>query len=447
MQNYFEKNYFENNFARFVHILRHLGINVSILETLTAIRALTYIDILNRNHVKMAMAATMIKNPDQREIFDQAFDTYFAPPEIKRDQEKAWVEKQAETIRLLDEAEEDLAYKGETLDLSEEEKLFYAKLPEEEKKRIREYLAASNLPDDRYSRFKPTLENQVRGSLRYWKQRLGETDDYYPQIFDNQLDDPVMASIINELGEDSSILYEDMRRIGKQDLPKVTILLKKLSRRLATKISRRYRISKKVVKLDLRRSIKANVRYGGVIFKLRYKQKRIQKPKILLICDVSGSMSRYASFVIQFIYGLSAVIKKIESFIFAEELEYVTPFFANKESFEDTMVRLIGKSRIWGKGTNLGAALNTLREQYPLMLTSNTVVIIVSDTKTLEIERAEEELNKLKRLVKDIIWLNTLPQEEWQDLPSVMKFKRYSQMYECYTLAHLEKIVRKQFLH
>ncbi|MGB4217420.1 MAG: hypothetical protein WBJ83_10915, partial [Thermacetogeniaceae bacterium] len=75
------QNYFENNFARFVHILRHLGINISILETLTAIRALTYVNILNRNHVKMAMAATMIKNPDQREIFDQAFDTYFAPPE------------------------------------------------------------------------------------------------------------------------------------------------------------------------------------------------------------------------------------------------------------------------------------------------------------------------------------------------------------------------------
>ena len=234
----------------------------------------------------MAMAATMIKNPDQREIFDQAFDTYFAPPEIKQLQEKAWVEKQAETIRLLDEAESDLAYKGESLDLTEQEKLFYAKLPEEEKRKIKEYLAASNLPDDRYSRFKPTLENQIRGSLRYWKQRLGETDDYSPQLFDNQIDDPVMASIINELGEDSSILYEDMRRIGKQDLPKVTIMLKKLSRRLATKISRRYRISKKVVKLDLRRSIKAR-KLRGVILNC-ITNKKDSKPKILLICDVSG---------------------------------------------------------------------------------------------------------------------------------------------------------------
>ncbi|MGI5867353.1 MAG: VWA domain-containing protein, partial [Syntrophaceticus schinkii] len=114
---------------------------------------------------------------------------------------------------------------------------------------------------------------------------------------------------------------------------------------------------------------------------------------------------------------------------------------------EDTMVKLIGKSRIWGKGTNMGNALFSLREQHPLLLTSNTVVIVVSDTKTLEIDFAEEELIKLKRSVKDILWLNTLPQDEWKDLPSVQKFKRHSQMYECYTLAHLERVIRTQFLY
>ncbi|MGB4504068.1 MAG: VWA domain-containing protein [Syntrophaceticus sp.] len=439
------QNYIENNIARFVHILRHLGIEISILETITAMRALALVDILNRDHFKMALSATMIKNHDEQEIFDQAFESFFAVPEIKIEQEKLWEEKLAEGQRLLEEATTDLAYKGEALDLTEKEKLYYAQLPEEEKRKIRDYLAASDLPDDRYSRFKPTLENMVRGSLRQWKQRLGESTDYH-LLADPEMDDPVIASIVDDLSEDSSILYEDMKRIGEQDLPKVTNLLKVLSRKLATMISRRYRMSKKAVKLDLRRSIKANVRYGGVIFKLQYKQKRIQKPKILLICDVSGSMSRYAAFIIQFIYGLSAVIKNIESFIFAEELEHVSSFFDARQPFEDTMVKLIGKSRIWGKGTNMGNALFSLREQHPLLLTSNTVVIIVSDTKTLEVEYAEDELIKLKRKVKDILWLNTLPQDEWKDLPSVQKFKRYTQMYECYTLAHLEKVIRTQFL-
>lgn len=440
------QNYTEYNFARFVHILRQLGINVSIRESLMALKALTLIDILNRKHVKLALSAMMIKNPDEQVIFDQAFDSYFAVPELKEQQQQAWEEKQEEGQRLLEEAETDLAYQGETLELDDREKLFYAQLPEEGKKKIRDYLAASYAPDDRYSRFKPMLEFQVRGSLKQWKQRLGESDDF-SIMQDLDIDDPIIASIVEELGEDSSLLYEDMKQIGQRDLPKVTNLLKSLSRKLASKISRRYRVSKKADKLDLRRSIKSSVRYGGIVFKLHYKQKRVQKPKILLICDVSGSMSRYAAFIIQFIYGLSAAVKNIESFIFAEELEYVTPFFDSRQPFEDTMVTLIGKSQIWGKGTNLGAALATLRAKYPLLLTSHTVVIIVSDTKTLEIERAEQELGKLKRSVKDILWLNTLPEDEWDDLRSVQEFKDHCQMYECYTLAHLEKIIRKQFLH
>lgn len=220
------QNYIENNIARFVHILRHLGIQVSILETITSLQALALVDILNREHVKMALSATMIKNHDQQEIFDQAFESFFVAPEIKKEQEQVWEEKQAEGHRLLEEAETDLAYKGETLDLTEEEKLYYAQLPEEEKRKIREYLAASSVPDDRYDRFKPTLECQVRGSLRYWKQRLGEAADY--RIVDSEMDDPVIASIVDELSEDSSILYEDMKRIGERDLPQVTNLVKML---------------------------------------------------------------------------------------------------------------------------------------------------------------------------------------------------------------------------
>lgn len=440
------QNRFENNLARFVHILRHLGIKVSTGETILALRALALVNILNREHVRMALSAALIKNYDEQPLFEQAFESFFTVPEVRQQQWQEWDKKRAEGTRLIEEAEQDLAYRGDGLALTDEEKLLYAQLPEEEKKKIREFLEKSYLPEDRNYCFKPMLESQVRGSLRYWKQRLDEDDDYRP-ISNRNVDDAVLATVLQELDEDdSSLLYEDMKRIGERDLPQVTNMLKLLSRKLATKISRRYRMSKKVIKIDLRRSIKANVRYGGIIFKLHYKQKRIQKPSIVLICDVSGSMARYAAFVIQFIYGLSAVVRNIESFIFAEELEYVTPFFAKLRPFEDTMVELMGKSRVWGKGTNLNQSLLSLWEKHRLLLNSRTVVIILSDTKTLELEQASRELVKIKGIVKGIIWLNTLPQDEW-DLPSVKAFRRYSQMYECYTLAHLEKIIRKQFLH
>jgi uncharacterized protein with von Willebrand factor type A (vWA) domain len=84
--------------------------------------------------------------------------------------------------------------------------------------------------------------------------------------------------------------------------------------------------------------------------------------------------------------------------------------------------------------------------EYPLLLNHQTVVILVSDTKTLELDAAVEQLVRIKRVVKDIIWLNTLPQGEWADIPSVKIFQRQCRMHECYTLAHLELIIRKHFL-
>ncbi|MGD0621317.1 MAG: VWA domain-containing protein [Thermacetogeniaceae bacterium] len=438
-------NYLEYNLARFVNILRYLGVNVSTGETINALEALSLIDIMNREHAKIALQASMIKNHDDQGIFDRAFNSFFAAPEIKSQQQQSWEEGKEDRARLIEEAEQELSYLGDKLELTPEEKLLFAQLDEKRKKKIRDYLDSSHLPEDRSHAFKPILESHVRRSLHYWRQRLAEEGDL-PFVPADGLDDAVLAAISQDMGyEDSSLLYQDMKRIGDRDLPKVTNILKKLSRKLATKISRRYRMSKKATKIDLRRSIKANIRYGGIIFKLKYKQKRIQKPKILLICDVSASMARYATFVIQFIYGLSAVIRQIESFIFAEELEYVTPYFRRIRPFEETMVELIGKSRIWGKGTNFGVSLNVLKSRFPLLLTSHTVIIVVSDTKTLDIQRSERELAVIRRSVKDVLWLNTLPVDEWKDLRSVSIFQRYSRMYECYTLAHLDKIIRKQF--
>ncbi len=435
----------EENLVDFVNTLRKMGVMISTGEVITALRALEVINILNRKQFKEALRSILIKNQDQQEIFEKAFNSFFTVPEVREQQRNEWQEQKEEVARLLKEAEEELVYQGMKLDLEEQEKLFYSLLPEEKKKKIREFLKSSYLPEDRLCFFKPTLEAMVRGSLRYWKQRLGEMDDLL-DLEGILAEDEILAVITRQLRDNPSLLYKDMKNIGDEDLVKVAHLLRKLSRKLATKISRRYRLSKKPDKIDLRRSIKANVRYGGLIFELKYKQKKIQKPCLLLICDVSGSMARYTAFIVQFIYGLSTATKNIESFIFAEQLEHITPYFKKPRSFEETMAELVAKSKIWGKGTNLGVSLATLKSNYRFALSPQTVAVIVSDTKTLEPKRAEQELVSLKKQIRDIIWLNTLPRKEWKDFSSVGLFAQHCKMFECYTLAHLEQVIRNQFL-
>ncbi len=215
---------------------------------------------------------------------------------------------------------------------------------------------------------------------------------------------------------------------------------------MATRFARRYRQSKKQQRLDLRKTIRHNIRFGGTLLKLRYRSRRKQKPRLVLLCDVSGSMARYASFVLQFFYGINDVVSQIESFIFSEDLERVTDYFQHRDDFKLTMLEVINSSKEWGRGTNLGAALKSLRLKYPDLLSGHSILLIVSDTKTMELDETMQELAQLKRIVKDIIILNTLPHGDCQNSKSVRTFQGMLRMFPCNTLSDLEKVVRQKII-
>ena len=107
------------------------------------------------------------------------------------------------------------------------------------------------------------------------------------------------------------------------------------------------------------------------------------------------------------------------------------------------MADVVKGSGQWGRSTHLDRALETLTLRHRHLLTHDTVVVVVSDTKTLGMEEAERHLEQVRRSVRDIVWLNTLPRGEWPGLPSVAPFRRHCRMFECNTLAHLERIMRE----
>lgn len=438
--------------VKFVQLLRVLGLRISVAETLDAISGLGMVDLMNRSQVEAVLRATLLKNMDQLPVFQEAFNSYFITPEkqaIKQAERQAAVEIE---VQEMAQAEAELSFQGETLDLTPEQKQLYNRLPEEGKQRIQDFLQRSS-DGHRYGdkldvNFKPIVENMVRGHLDYWKRQLSEE---LPLFNAMPTDDPELDDMVQEV-EDSlrehqaNYLYEDLKNIADQDLAKVGVLIRRLSRRLASRISRRYRQSPRMDRLDLRRTIRSSLSYGGALVELKYKSRPRTKPRFLLLCDVSGSMARYASFVLQFIYGLSSVLKGIESFVFAEGLEKVTNDFVQGEEFAAVMARVMNKSQEWGGGTNLAQALERLNEEFGSLLTKDTVIIVLSDTKTLEAKRAAQLMHEIRRRTKQIVWLNTLPQKQWPQFRSIKEFSCVCQMFECYTLAHLEKIMSSQLI-
>ncbi|MBS3900428.1 MAG: VWA domain-containing protein [Dethiobacter sp.] len=442
------ENYLEVNLIRFIHLLRHAGIRIGSGEALDALNALSMLDLSDREAVRAGLKATLVKRSGEQQLFDKAFALFFAPPETKEEYYANYRQEQRQRQQTLTKAAEELTFQGMPLRLSDSEKTVFSGMPERDKEKLLEYIKKTAEGKNVEKHFQPILESVVKGSLAYWRKSLRNQLDLtpLPQTGDEELNALLEKTESNSDGYSSTLLEEDMQNIAEKDLPRAEALIRKLARQMVTRLARRYRQSKKRQKLDLRKTIRHNIRFGGTLLRLRYRSRRRQKPRLVLLCDVSGSMARYASFVLQFIYGINDVVGQIESFVFSEDLERVSDYFQHRDDFTLTMLEVIKRSKEWGRGTNLGAALKSLRLKYPDLLTGHSILLIVSDTKTMALDETMQELAQIKRIVKDVVLLNTLPHGDWQSSKSVRSFQGVLRMYPCNTLSDLEKVIRQKII-
>src|SRR5215831_8830346 len=130
-----------------------------------------------------------------------------------------------------------------------------------------------------------------------------------------------------------------------------------VARRLATRESRRYRSTQRGHAIDLRRTMRRNIKYGGTVVELARKKRKIRKPKIVLICDVSRSMDTYSKFLLQFIYALQNTLGRVESFVFSTRLTRVTDYFRSSDIFT-ALDRIAREVPDWSGGTRIGESLH-----------------------------------------------------------------------------------------
>ncbi|NLI13233.1 MAG: VWA domain-containing protein, partial [Peptococcaceae bacterium] len=110
------------------------------------------------------------------------------------------------------------------------------------------------------------------------------------------------------------------------------------------------------------------------------------------------------------------------------------------------MSTLVEKSSQWGLGTNLHASLDTFLEKHHRLLSPSVFVIIVSDAQTIQAYQTTAGLKEIRSRVKDIIWLNTMPREDWLWALEINEFQKYCRMFECSTLDQLSNVLGSQVL-
>lgn len=412
-----------DNLLSFVALLRQEGLSISISEVLDAIAALFLLHGWSRDQVFFLLQSTLVKDPYGQEVFSRVFSSFFLQSPEKERQAQETREDPGEREHISQELRSAM---GEGNGLIDGYVDTYRDLTPSRQKNLQAFLQGSLKGGER-GRF--LLSRIVQGSLEYWRRRLQEEEEE-PLLFDGAAT------------PEQDLLHRDMKELEGRDLEEMRRLVLELARRLSSSIKRKERTKR----LDFPKTIRKNVGYGGLLLQLHYKKRLRRQPGIVLLSDVSGSMARYARFIIQFIYGLSSAVQDIRSFLFAEDLEEATYYFSPSADFSSTMAQLMEESQEWGQGTDIGQAIKTLREDYGELLSSKYFFLMVSDTRTIRLGEAVSEVKALQNSVKKILWLNPLPREEWEYNQGVSLFTPFCQMQECYQLHHLRKILYHQFL-
>jgi uncharacterized protein with von Willebrand factor type A (vWA) domain len=230
-----------------------------------------------------------------------------------------------------------------------------------------------------------------------------------------------------------------------QDLSAMEKLLARLVKRWATKKSRRLVPSVRRGVVDIRRSFRAALATDGEVLRLARRDRAIDHPRVVLLCDTSGSMDPYARFLLSLVLSIGRVARRAEVFVFNTSLTRLTPWMSPGK-INLTLDRLAAGVPDWSGGTKIGECLQDFASDYATSAVDNrTAVVIVSDGLDRgDPEKLERAMAAIKTRARKVIWLNPLKGDDrYQPLARGMAAALpYLDHFEsAHNLASLERLI------
>jgi uncharacterized protein with von Willebrand factor type A (vWA) domain len=328
--------------------LRQRGLLVTPSEAIDSLRALGHIDIADREEFYLSLRTVMTSRLEDFPIFDEVFYSFWPA--------------------ILDEAPWD---------------------------------EGSSRMDHMPSSENPAGEDTGEGGEERVTQQIEAAEEGEGEAEDEE---EVAGYSAEEM-----LATKDFSMFRADELEEMIRITLRMARKMATRLSRRMQRTKHGHLIDRRRTVRQNLKYGSDIIELAYKKRKIKKTKLVLLCDVSGSMDIYSRFLLQFIYALQSNFARTESFVFSTQLSHVTEYFKDNDIYE--ALDVIAKEVLdWSGGTRIGQSLATFNEDWASsMLDQRTVVIVLSDGwDTGDADVLESEMEALQRRAGRVIWLNPL---------------------------------------
>ena len=408
----------------FSGILRMEGLTIGPKETADAAQVLSVLGFDDRNRVKTALLTVYAKSREEQSAFDRAFDGFFLSEEEIRKQAQEAAQHHQEQAQREQEARQELERFGDRMDLTQQQRQTYAEMPEEVRQKLRSFM----------DKYKGTAE---RNPKLY--------GDFIHSVFAKTLMEQQMlmedaAVGCGEADPEIGLMYRDLSQFQDREIPKAIDMINTIARQLNGELNAKRKAGGTTGKLDFRRTIRKGLETGGSFYRLSYRKKRQRKKQLVVLCDVSGSMMQFSEFALRFIQSLNQVADSSRVFLFSEVLVEADPFqLQNMDLFRN----YVKESGVYGRGTDLGTALEILCGRQPRILGPATTLLILSDTKTIDQPRAIAAMLEARRQAGRVLWLNPIPERKWQYLRSVQAMAALCSMVPCSTLRELADACRK----
>jgi uncharacterized protein len=474
----------------FVTELRKAGLPVSLTEHLDAAEAVHHIPLEDREALKYALAATLVKSSSHWRAFETAFEVFFA---VRTGGHGIAGELDADGNEIGEDGEGAGAGEGGTRGRGRSPHGAGGgdgMTPEELAEMLfKSLLSADNAlmnavargAVDRYAGMEPgrpvggtyylyrTLRNMdldgvlaklmsearagAVGNLTDLEERL-VGDEYKARIekFRRAVESEIRRRLVEDRGAEALArsvrkpLPEDIdvMHATRDELAVLHRVLQPLSRKLAVRLARKRRHGRKGP-LDFRATMRRSLSTGGVPIEPRFRHPRPAKPEIFVIADISGSVASFARFTLHLVYAISSQFSKVRSFVFVDGIDEVTRFFEGVVDPAEAVARINSEADvIWVDGhSDYGHALTEFHRRWGDQVTSRSSILLLGDARNNYHASQSWVIEDLQRKARHVYWLNPEPRDYWGSGDSIVgEYAAHcDEVVECRTLRQLEHFV------
>ncbi len=443
---------------RFLQVARGAGLRVSAAEGIDAARAVDVIGYADRTVLKDTLGLVLAKTPDEKALYSEAFDLYFRHEALagKQASGDASDDKVRPPGQAMPGGGEGNGPGGSALAelLSEDDRAGVATAMETAGREagvenIR-FFTQKNLYTRRIMirmglhEVEDEIEALRLGGTPQGVERAAMLEARIARLRD-AVRDLVERNLLLYARGDSEQFREEMLKsarlsnLERRDLDRMRVLVRQMAKRLAARYAKtRHRRLRG--QLDIRRTLRKNMGWGGIPFVTVWKQKRIEKPRLMVLCDVSGSVAPMAQFLLMFLYALNEALSDIRSFAYSGSMVEVSEIL-EKQPVEQAIEKIM--STIGMGSSNYGNAFADFEDGWMKFVTSKTTVIILGDARGNNNDPRTDILARLALRARRIIWLNPEYRSMWGSGDSDMyRYAPFCNLVTvCSTLRHLERVI------